>query len=323
MKTLSNMLLMLTLSAPVFANNITPPPPPPHPPPPPPPPEKLAKNTSTQDFPGINLTPTSTTTTAKTTPLIAASDANNPTPKSTAEDNSINNRSLPIEQITVEGTPIQRSASTTKMNIPLIDTPAAIQIIPRDIIEKQGARRLSDVMRNVSGVQSGGDNAGRWDIFVIRGFRTLRIARDGFPPAMSLTNGQRLGLANVERVEVLKGPASVLYGAAEPGGLINVVTKRPEVEPRYSFTGKAGSFDFYNADIDLNQPLTKDGKLLARLNASYESADSFRDLFIKSEQTHLAPSLRWRPTARTTADFDLEYYKVERPYDTDFVRCRW
>ena len=205
------------------------------------------------------------------------------------------------------------------MNIPLIDTPAAIQIIPRLVIEEQGARRLSDVMRNVSGVQNGSTRGGRVDIFVMRGFQMGRIARDGFPPAISFNDGQRLGLANVERVEVLKGPASVLYGAAEPGGLINVVTKRPEAESRYSFTGKAGSFDFYNADIDLNQPLTKDGKLLARLNASYESADSFRDLFIKSERTHLAPSLRWRPTARTTADFDLEYYKVERPYDPGLI----
>ena len=205
------------------------------------------------------------------------------------------------------------------MDIPLIDTPAAIQIIPRLVIEEQGARRLSDVMRNVSGVQNASTRGGRADIFVIRGFQMGRIARDGFLPAMSFNDGQRLGLANVERVEVLKGPASVLYGAVEPGGLINVVTKRPQAEPRYSFTGKAGSFDFYNADIDLNQPLTKDGKLLARLNASYESADSFRDLFIKSERTHLAPSLRWRPTARTTADFDLEYYKVERPYDPGLI----
>ena len=75
MKTLSNMLLMLTLSAPLFANNITPPPPPP--------PEKLAKNSSTQDFPAINQTFNSTVTTANTTPLIAATDANTPTPKST------------------------------------------------------------------------------------------------------------------------------------------------------------------------------------------------------------------------------------------------
>ena len=201
------------------------------------------------------------------------------------------------------------------MNIPLIDTPAAIQIIPRAIIEEQGARRLTDVVRNVSGVQSGGDNAGRNDFFVIRGFRAYRIARNGLLPSMSLGDSVQLGLANVERVEVLKGPASVLYGAVEPGGLINVVTKRPQAEPRYSFTGKAGSFDFYNADIDLNQPLTDDGRWLGRLNASYQNAGSFRDHFIDSERTQIAPSLRWAPTARTTVDLDLEYYKQQNQDD--------
>ena len=201
------------------------------------------------------------------------------------------------------------------MNIPLIDTPAAIQIIPRTIIEEQGARRLTDVVRNVSGVQSGGDDAGRSDLFIIRGFLTYRIARDGFLPAVSFGDGAQLGLANVERVEVLKGPASVLYGLAQPGGLINVVTKRPETAPRYSLTGQAGSFDFYQGDIDLNQPLTADGRWLGRLNVSYQNAGSFRDHFIDSERTQIAPSLRWTPTARTTVDLDLEYYKRQNQAD--------
>ena len=201
------------------------------------------------------------------------------------------------------------------MNIPLIDTPAAIQIIPRTIIEEQGARRLTDVVRNVSGVQSGDDNAGRQDLLVIRGFLTNRIARDGFLPAVSFGDGAQLGLANVERVEVLKGPASVLYGLTEPGGLINIVTKRPEAAPRYSLTGQAGSFDFYQGDIDLNQPLTADGRWLGRLNTSYQNAGSFRDHFIDSERTQIAPSLRWAPTVRTTVDLDLEYYKRQNQAD--------
>ena len=226
---------------------------------------------------------------------------------------------LPVEQITVEGAPIQRGASTTKMNIPLIDTPAAIQIIPRDIIEEQGARRLTDVVRNVSGVQSAGENAGEQDILIIRGFQTTRFARDGFLPAMSYHDAGKLGLANVERVEVLKGPTSVLYGAADPGGLVNVVTKKPEGEPHYSVTARAGSFDFYRSDIDLNQPLTADGKLLGRLNASYENADSFRDRFVKSQRTHLTPSLRWLPTTRTTVYLDLEYYEQDRQLDQGLI----
>ena len=222
---------------------------------------------------------------------------------------------LPVEQITVEGAPIQRGASTTKMNIPLIDTPAAIQIIPRDIIEEQGARRLADVVRNISGVRSGGTNGNRYEAFMIRGFSSTRIARDGFLPAASFGDAGQLGLANVERVEVLKGPASVLYGLTEPGGLINIVTKKPEAEPYYSLIGRVGSFDFYRSDIDFNQPLTADGRWLARLNASYQDAGSFRDRFIDSERIQIAPSLRWLATSRTMIDLDLEYYKQDQQHD--------
>ena len=215
----------------------------------------------------------------------------------------------------VDGYLATRSATATKMDVPIIDTPAAIQVIPRDVIEDQGARRLSDVVRNTSGVQASGANGGRNDLFLIRGFAANRIARDGFLSASSFGDAAQLGLANVERVEVLKGPPSVLYGPADPGGLVNIVTKKPEAEPHYYLTGQAGSFDFYKSDIDLNQPLTEDRKLLARLNASYENADSFRDRFINSERIQIAPSLRWLATSRTTVDLDLEYYDRRHQFD--------
>ena len=94
---------------------------------------------------------------------------------------------------------------------------------------------------------------------MMRGFSGFRnIARDGFFGAHSYGEYIRQSdMANVERVEVLKGPASMLYGSTEIGGLINIVTKKPQAEPSYSVTGKAGSFDFYRKDIDLNQPLTE------------------------------------------------------------------
>ncbi len=215
----------------------------------------------------------------------------------------------------VDGYLATRSATATKMDVPIIDTPASIQVVPRAVIEDQGATRLADVVRNVSSVQVSGANGGRSDLFLIRGFAARRIARDGFLSPSSFGDAAQLGLANVERVEVLKGPPSILYGPAGPGGLVNIITKKPQPEPRYSLTGRAGSFDFYRGDVDLNQPLTEDGKLLARLNASYENADSFRDHFINSERIQVAPSLRWVPTSRTTVDLDLEYYDRRHQFD--------
>ena len=234
--------------------------------------------------------------------------------------------SLQLDPITVEGQsesaygPVDgylatRSATATKMDVPIIDTPASIQVVPRDVINDQGATRLADVVRNVSSVQVSGANGGRSDLFLIRGFAARRIARDGFLSPSSFGDAAQLGLANVERVEVLKGPPSILYGPAGPGGLVNIITKKPQPEPHYSLTGRAGSFDFYRGDVDLNQPLTEDGKLLARLNASYENADSFRDHFINSERIQVAPSLRWVPTSRTTVDLDLEYYDRRHQFD--------
>ena len=219
----------------------------------------------------------------------------------------------------VDGYKASRSATATKTDTPIIDTPAAIQVIPRQVIEDQGARRLIDVVRNTSGVQIHGSNGNRQDIIQIRGFSAYRLARNGFLSAPSYGDAGQLGLANVERVEVLKGPPSVLYGPADPGGLINIVTKKPEAEPQYSVTGRAGSFDFYRGDIDLNQPLTEDGELLARFIASYQNSDSFRDRFIDSERIQVAPSLRWVPTSRTTVDLELEYYEQDQQNDFGLV----
>ena len=219
----------------------------------------------------------------------------------------------------VDGYKASRSATATKIDTPIIDTPASIQVVPREVIEDQGARRLADVVRNTSSVQVGGTGGNRSDIFLIRGFAANRIARDGFLSAPSFGDAGQLGLANVERVEVLKGPPSVLYGPADPGGLVNIVTKKPGTEPHYSITGRAGSFDFYRSDIDFNQPLTEDGKLLARLNASYQNTDSFRDHFINSARIQVAPTLRWLPTSRTTVDLELEYYKQDQQFDYGVV----
>ena len=219
----------------------------------------------------------------------------------------------------VEGYLATRSATATKTDTPIIDTPASIQVVPRAVIEDQGATRLTDVVRNVSSVQISGSNGNRQDIIQIRGFAANRIARDGFLSVPSYGDAGQQGMANVERVEVLKGPPSVLYGPADPGGLVNVVTKKPEAEPQYSVTGRAGSFDFYRGDIDLNQPLTEDGKLLGRFIASYQYSDSFRDRFIDSKRIQIAPSLRWIPTSRTTVDLQLEYYKQNQQNDFGLV----
>ncbi len=219
----------------------------------------------------------------------------------------------------VDGYRADRAATATKTDALVIDIPAAIQVVPRDVIEDQGATRLAEVVRNVSSIQTGDSQGNRNDNFTIRGFSNSRIARDGFLSIPTFTEAGFLDLANVERVEVLKGPASVLYGQNEPGGLINLVSKKPQPEPAYRLDGSIGRYDFYRGEVDLNQPLSTEHGVYARLNASHQQSDSFRDYFIDAERTMIAPSLRWVASANTTIDLQLEHYQQEQQFDRGLV----
>ena len=99
-------------------------------------------------------------------------------------------------------------------------------------------------------------------------------------------------MANVERVEVLKGPGAILYGRSEPGGIVNIVTKQPLATPYYSVQQQFGSYNFYRTTADATGPLTKDDTLLYRVNVSYENSGSFRR-FMKEDNLFIAPVVQW------------------------------
>src|SRR3546814_10525214 len=93
-------------------------------------------------------------------------------------------------------------------------------------------------------------------------------------------------LSNVERVEVLKGPASVLFGQGDPGGLINIVTKKPQRDFGAGGSLEAGSFDYRRGEADVTGPLNADGSLTARLIGAYQETDTFRDFFTDRSEEH-------------------------------------
>jgi iron complex outermembrane receptor protein len=122
-------------------------------------------------------------------------------------------------------------------------------------------------------------------------------------------------VANVERVEFLKGPASVLYGSGFGfSGLVNTVTKKPLAEPFYQVNGTIETYDFYRSTIDFTGPLTEDKSLLYRLNAAYENADSFRD-FNENESIFVSPALTWHIGPRTTLTTEFEYQNYDYVFD--------
>jgi iron complex outermembrane recepter protein len=174
--------------------------------------------------------------------------------------------------------------------------------------------RVEDALETVSGVDPG-PFRGVFDAAVVRGF-VVTPYRDGFrtrPIAAITSNTAHLG-----RVEVLKGPASVLYGHTDPGGLINLVTKKPLTTPYYSLQQQFGSFDLYRTTLDATGPMTDDDTLLYRVNAAYENIGSFRD-FLDQEEVFIAPVLTWNLSDRTRVTFDLQYFHGDFPRDRGIV----
>lgn len=219
----------------------------------------------------------------------------------------------------VEGYRAERTGTATKTDTPIRELPAAIQVVPKQVIEDQQATRIADVVENVSSVRPGSTFGNRADSFIVRGFPTQLSARDGFLSNQLFGDPGFIDLASVERVEILKGPASVLYGLGDPGGLVNIVTKRPLREARYEVGAQVGSFSFKRADADLSQPLNAGGSLALRVNAAYQDWDSFRDFFTRSRRQYVAPVLGWQPNASTKVVVELERVDQTLPFDRGLV----
>lgn len=135
----------------------------------------------------------------------------------------------------------------------------------------------------------------------IRGFTQEITFRDGIRDNFPSTD-----FANVERVEVLKGSASVLFGETEPGGIVNIVTKQPLSDPYYNVDLSAGNYAFYRSALDLSDPLNVYKTLLYRLNIAYENTGSFRD-FINSQKIFIAPVIAWKLSENTDLKLFFEY----------------
>lgn len=205
------------------------------------------------------------------------------------------------------------ATSATRTDAEIRDIPQSIQVIPQEVIEEKQAIRIEETLTNVSGVTFFGNQDGRSTDFAIRGFNGAPTLRDGFR-----LYGFFQGIpevANLERVEILKGPASVLYGDIQPGGLINLVSKQPLAEPFYDVQLQLGNRSLVRTPIDFSGPLTADGSLSYRLNALYRHEDSFRNYDESFDRFFVAPTLAWQISDRTDLTFNLEYIKDDNPAD--------
>jgi iron complex outermembrane recepter protein len=192
----------------------------------------------------------------------------------------------------------------TRTDTPIRDVPASIQVVPRQVIDDRGVTNIADALETTSGVNP--ETYGGYAFIPrIRGFASFDAV---------FVNGSRREVVvfdnpstdNIERVEVLRGPSSVLFGQGNPGGIINYVTRRPLEDPYYNFTLQGGSFNQIRPSFDVSGPLTDDESLLYRFIGSYTREESFVE-FANSERYFLAPSLEWRITPDTTLAADLEF----------------
>lgn len=207
-----------------------------------------------------------------------------------------------------EGYNPSNASTATLTDTPLQDIPQSIQVVPQQVIEDRNVRTVIEAVETVSGVLDGSNNYGApGGSNVIRGFVAFNSG--------TLRNGFRdydyysvSSIPTIERIEVLKGPASVLFGAQEPGGVINVITRQPLDEPYYNLAFEAGNYDFYQPTVDLSGPLTTDDSLLYRLIASYQDAGSYQD-FVSSNTITIAPLITWRIGDQTELNLSYEYIR--------------
>jgi len=202
---------------------------------------------------------------------------------------------------------IPDASTATKTDTPILETPYSVAVVSQQVIKDQQVIKVEDALTNVAGVLPQFTNGGLSDSFVVRGFQTGNFYRDGFllPDGLGASQARR-ETPNIERIEVLKGPGSILYGRSDPGGVINLVTKRPQATPYHAIQQQFGSYDRYRTTADSTGAITSDNKLLYRANFSYESANSFRD-FVTTDSVFVAPSLTWNISDKTQVNLNIEY----------------
>ncbi|TKB72319.1 MAG: TonB-dependent siderophore receptor [Nitrospira sp.] len=211
---------------------------------------------------------------------------------------------------------VPNATSGTKTNTPIMETPLNVQVISQQVLKDQQVIQIDQALKNVSGVTTHTGTFNDVTLF-LRGFETGTLFRNGF--RMEGTGGPiGLQFANVERIEVLKGPAAILYGRVEPGGMVNIITKQPLATPYYSLTQQFGSYNLYRTSIDATGPLTKDETLLYRFNMSYQNSGSFRDL-VTGEDVFLAPIVTWNISPRTQATLEMNYLHKLSSLDIQFL----
>jgi len=218
-----------------------------------------------------------------------------------------------LEAVVVRGQKSLNKKPVTVGKVPIspIDLPQSVTVISSDLMEDQQVQRLSDVMKNVNGVYLSTARASTQESFAARGYGLG--SNNMFKNGSRVNSGVMPEMSSLERVEVLKGSAAILYGNVAPGGIVNMVTKQPKFNWGGEVNMRTGSYDLFKPVIDLYGPLSKD--VAFRINGTYEKANSFRD-GVHSEKYYFNPSFLFRLGKKTELTIQGDY--LNHDFTPDF-----
>lgn len=218
----------------------------------------------------------------------------------------------------VQGYHATRSASATRTDTAIHETPQSISVVSKDVVEDLGATRLQDALDYAGGVGRANNFGGQGlTTFTVRGFTTGEFYRNGFPINRGYPN---MPDANtIERLEVLRGPATMLYGRGDPGGTFNVVSKQPLAERTVTLGSQLNDQGMKRGTLDASGPLDDEGRLAYRLNVVGEGGDTFRD-HVETERYGVTPVITWQATDDTKVTFEGDFMRNNHPLDRGLTR---
>lgn len=200
----------------------------------------------------------------------------------------------------------------SRTDTPIRDLPFSVQVVPQQLLEDRQVQSVNDALRTAVGVTPDNSSQSAFEGFTIRGFSGRDIIRNGLRDDTNITN--RIAIPNIERIEVLRGPAGALFSQGGPGGTVNIVTKKPLPFSQYFVQGNIGNFETYAGSVDFTGPLNDSETLLYRFIAGASTTGTFIDFFDRRNYI-IAPSLTWQINPDTRINFAGEYTISQQPND--------
>lgn len=242
--------------------------------------------------------------------LLTATDALGQTSAAPAKtaDQVVELDPFTVSTDTAKGYAATNSLSATIVKTSIYDFPGTLNIVTSEFMHDFGLDTVQQALAGVTGVANFQYNVGfAQEQFVIRGFVSSLHLKNG------VTYNINTDASFVQQVEVVKGPQTVLYGASDPGGVINIITKQPLSVRRNSATVKYGSYNYLRAEVDSTGPLLASGKLLYRFMASAQKSDSWLKNG-RMSQTFLTPVLTWLPWKNTQLTFNYTHQRLDHAW---------